>query len=258
MSTVKFQSTSTYNMSKQSTNEIQVQKNKISTMTTLQFEDLPDEIILKVLSFLEIKDLLRCGQISKRIRTVSHDECLWEKINLFEGQNVPSKFIEMIINRGCKYLSLHSARTRPGYLTLHKESKLKYLDLSFCSANDRIIEEILTSCHSLEKLSLSSTRLTSDMIEIICRKNGDSLKVLDLSLAWGLRFTHTKLELIELICSSCVNLVELSLDDTILKSDKHVSFLVNNITTTLEKVSIKSMHLQDQHMKTLVERYNFS
>jgi len=225
-------------------------------MSNLQLKDLPDEVILIVLSFLEIKDLIKCGQLSKRIRTISQDESLWEKINLFEDQNVPSKFIEMIINRGCKYLSLFSAKSI-GYLTLNKaESKLKYLDMSLCSANDRMIEEILASCHSLEKLSLSSRRLTSDMISIICNQNGHSLKVLDLSLAWGLGFTpNSKLDLIELICSSCVGLTELSIDDnTMLQSEKHVSFLVDNLPTTLEKISIKSMHLQDKHITTLVKR----
>ena len=112
--------------------------------------DLPDEVLLKILSLLEIKDLIKCGKISKRIKAISHDESLWQKINLYGDQNVPSKFIEMVINRGCKYLSLFSAYSI-GYLKIHKQSQLKYLDLSLCAANDQIIEEILKSCHSLEK-----------------------------------------------------------------------------------------------------------
>ena len=47
-----------------------------------QFQDLPDEIILKVLSYMALKDLMCCGQISKQIRAVSHDESLYQKIDV--------------------------------------------------------------------------------------------------------------------------------------------------------------------------------
>jgi len=30
-----------------------------------KLEDLPDEVILKIFSFLDLKDILRCGQMSK-------------------------------------------------------------------------------------------------------------------------------------------------------------------------------------------------
>ena len=42
----------------------------------VSFQDLPDEIILKVINYLQIYDLLRCGRVSKRIRNISHDESL--------------------------------------------------------------------------------------------------------------------------------------------------------------------------------------
>ena len=54
-------------------------------MSNLQLDDLPAEIILKVLSYLESKVIFLCGQVSKRIRAISHDESLWEKINLAKG-----------------------------------------------------------------------------------------------------------------------------------------------------------------------------
>ena len=63
-----------------------------------QFHDLPNEIILKVLSYLKVKELLRCGQTSKRIRAVSHDETLYQKIDL-NGKRVQARFLERIINK---------------------------------------------------------------------------------------------------------------------------------------------------------------
>ena len=35
--------------------------------------ELPDEIILKVLAYLNTKDLKRCGQVSRRFRNICQD-----------------------------------------------------------------------------------------------------------------------------------------------------------------------------------------
>ena len=43
----------------------------------LNFQDLPDELVLKILGYSEIKDLITYRQVSKRIRKISHDTTLW-------------------------------------------------------------------------------------------------------------------------------------------------------------------------------------
>jgi hypothetical protein len=67
---------------------------------------MPDEVLLKIMSYLDIKSLLKCSQLSKRLRIISFDETLWVKIILSEGQMVPSEFIKFVLENGCKYLSL--------------------------------------------------------------------------------------------------------------------------------------------------------
>ena len=77
----------------------------------LNLEDLPNELILKVLSFLETIDLICCGQLSKRIRAISHDESLWEKLNLY-------------IN-GCTFRAKFKHGESPNYLrALEEELKI--------------------------------------------------------------------------------------------------------------------------------------
>ena len=83
--------------------------NKRQKLSILQLEDLPDEILLKILKNLEVKDILQCGQMSKRIRAISTDESLWEKINLM-FKKVPIEFLGLAIRNGCKYLSLFGAK----------------------------------------------------------------------------------------------------------------------------------------------------
>ena len=132
-------------------------------MSTVYLEELPDEIVMEILNNLEIKDLINCGLVSKKIRAISQIEFLWQKMNLFR-KAVPTKFLDMIIKKGCKYLNLSGARLE-GKLDLMEKSNLKYLDLSWCTCdNDIVLEELLGSCYSLKKLSLKGVTISSNMV----------------------------------------------------------------------------------------------
>ena len=78
---------------------------KRQKMSFFYFEDLPDEILLNIFSFLNLKGVLQCGQVSKRLRAISEDQSLWLKLNLY-GREVPYGFIEKAIQNGCEYLNL--------------------------------------------------------------------------------------------------------------------------------------------------------
>ena len=90
---------------------------------------------------------------------------------------------------------------------LNQPSKLKYLNLSNCKSDLNILEDLLASCQSLEKLALANLpnkanlRISAKMINIICYHNGSTLKSLDLSSCKGLN-----LESIQTITSNCLEL----------------------------------------------------
>ena len=83
---------------------------------------LPDEVILKIFNYLDIIDLIHCGQVSKRFREISQDETL-QKLNLDERE-VPSNFLKLLISRGLKYLSFFRAKAI-GQLDIEKADELK-------------------------------------------------------------------------------------------------------------------------------------
>ena len=74
---------------------------EISTQKIQTFElgNLPDEVTLKILSYLSMKELISCGQGAKRIRAISHDETLWRKVNLhrqpWQLTTVPTEFLDI-------------------------------------------------------------------------------------------------------------------------------------------------------------------
>ena len=162
--------------------QLKILKKDQQVFSALQFEALPNEVILHVFSYLKIVDLLNCGQVSKRFRAISrNDQCLWPKALNLCYKNVPVVFIQKLLDSGCKYLTL-SYSVLDGTLNLSKASKLKYLDLSsFGLKNGNNSEKLLESCYSLQKLSLKRFQLSSKLISITCLQNGKTLKVLDLS-----------------------------------------------------------------------------
>ena len=93
-----------------------------------KWQDLPDELILKILSYSEVKDLISCGQVSKRTRNISRDSSLWVTVNL-EKKIVKAELLEMILIRGCKNLNV-SDSTIIGNVSAKRNSQLKDLLLS--------------------------------------------------------------------------------------------------------------------------------
>ena len=172
--------------------------------------------------------------------------------NGFEGKKITSyscDFLEMILSNGCKYLNL-CGTTLNGTLKLKKPSQLRYLDLSGRRISVENKEKILSSCRSLEKLSLSYSDLNRNDINSICHQNGQSLKVLDLQGSKGL-----SPEFIQDIVKFCTELREFNFDVSY-RNTESFNFVVNNITAKIEKVKIGYLFLENQHIKTLVTRCN--
>ena len=148
------------------------------------FQNLPDELVLKILRSSETKDLISCGQVSRRIRKISHDISLWITANL-EKKIMKTELVEMILSRGCQNLHMSNS-TIVGSLNLNEESQLRVLDISqcnwswpLCSGNIEVLEKILFSCHSLQELKMERLLLTPAMAISIC-KNGKTLQKLNL------------------------------------------------------------------------------
>ena len=271
-------------------------------------QDLPDEIILKVIEYLNINQLIKFGEVSKRMRAVRNDKSLWKKINLSKNDrwdyyvyheiDIPTDFVKTVIENGCQYLSLHFMKVgTPGVpismtsvrnLCLDKTSSLKYLDLKYCDAHFLFFEEILASCHSLQKLSMASIReckwhipkmirraytpgskwitpkiirsrvsipeskwITPKMIRSICYQNGRTLQTLNFEACCGL-----DLDSIQKITKNCVGLKIIDLSSTGL-SKESIDFLVTNITPEVKKINLDHLrNLKDEHVKVLVARCN--
>ena len=224
--------------------------------------DLPDEILLKIFSYMNIKGVLQCGKVSMRLRAVSNDQSLWLKLNLFR-RDVPYGFIEKAVQNGCEYLNL-----RHSCVYIGEKSgvpwKLKYLDIS--QSDDRkwtlaVPEGVLENCHVLQKLSVDNLMLDSVDIDQICQ-NGETLQILSLE---GCQIDSCqRTELIEKLFKKCPHLTELNINKGAegapinkIFFDETACALVDNLTPNILKLNLGSHHcVEDKHVNSLVRRCN--
>ena len=171
----------------------------------LNFQDLPDELVLKILGYSETKDLITCGQISKRIRRISHDGKLWGTANLVE-KIVKTEFLEIILSKGCTILNISNSTIVGHFSSIIKspifKSQLKELDVSqsamtgslpveaYSTENIDVLEELLFSCCSLQNLKMEGLLITPKMAISIC-KNGKTLKKLNMNHSVVKKYTGT-------------------------------------------------------------------
>ena len=226
---------------------------KISTKT---FDDVPDEVLLKICGYLSIKNIVRCSGVSKRVRRVCHDKPLWEKTNLC-GKEVPSEFIEQILANGCTYLNLHGAQIKGTLILPQKNYQLKYLNLEKLKANMKSVQKLLACSFFLEKTSLSGLKLNKKLLNSIKNEN---LKVLDLS--WCSGVSGLTIESFNKVIK-CDELTELNLgffeglynSKMGSKSSELVDQLVNNLPPNLEKLCLGGFDcLSDDHVKVIANR----
>ena len=125
-------------------------KNIFMQTSYFNMEALSDEVILRVFTNLETRNLIQCSLVSKRFRNISCDISLWQKLD-FSDMKLSTQLLKIILNRGCMDLDLNSAELT-GNLYMEKTSQLRKLDLSFCKTSQEVVENLLASCHSLQKV----------------------------------------------------------------------------------------------------------
>ena len=248
---------------------------KNSNNPMLKVELLPNEILMNIFSHLNIKDLYKCAQVSKKFRHISHDKSFWKCINLY-NQSVSCEFITQIIKLGTEYLNLHGATLLYDTDTdLPRENNLKYLNLTESSVDDTFLVKLLRSSKSLKKLSLSGVNhkhfyecyeqsecnhvvsmlavRTSWYLECLF-PNAKMLTTLDLSSSSKLcPFVCVNFATIKEIIIVCDELKEANFEYQ-LSLEEDLDFFANNLTPKIEKLNISHIKIQEKQMVQLLKR----
>ena len=258
----------------------------------LNFQDLPDELVLKILGYSESKDLITYGQVSKRIRKISRDGTLWMTANL-ANKIVKTELLEMILSKGCEILNISNS-TIIGSFSSNMESQLRALDLSqsaiqyalpangsvltYSKENTAALEKLLSSClQSLQYLNMEGLLLTPKMSLSICI-NGATMEVLNLNNSYFIEDDDVieddeveddeilegndvidnngyvgSLQAIIKFCTELKELTFINYEDNWFDADD-LEYLAKNISPNIVKVNLSNHDITDDHVKILLSR----
>ena len=95
-------------------------------------EKIPNEILLKIFSYLEVQDLGKCASVCKKFHEIAYERRLWQRlsVNLY-GKQVPVEFLQHIMKHGIAYINLDCAGISGDLLYFAQQNSLKYLILNF-------------------------------------------------------------------------------------------------------------------------------
>ena len=193
-------------------------------------EDLPEEIILKILGQVNIRDLFRCSFINKKIRRIAHDKSLWEKMNLCSNVDVPAELFVKLLEKGCEYLSLPRFLNVKGTARFEKNSELKYISFHV-SKSTNCLPEFAASCHDLEKLSVFCWDIDQSGFDQVFKciiQNNSTLKVLSIVNCRIMSY-----ESMRLIVTLCQGLTDLNITGISISQDS-MDFLCANLPSVDE------------------------
>lgn len=212
-------------------------------------EVLPDEILMKIFSQLDLVNFGNTAKVSKRWQRLSEDESLWSKINVSFSAIHP-EFIEKCLKNGWKCLNLNDIHLLGvGDINVPTRTKLKYLRVSgnydefgmeFDGKSYEVKEELenhddtvhnlmkSSNLNSLEKLSYKKVSLDLDPLVF---NNCQTLTVLHISAV------NLYLRDMQLICNNLSELSQLSLIDCSLENET-ITFLCQNLTGKIKKLSM--------------------
>ena len=123
-----------------------------------KIEDLPNEILLMIFSYLNLRTLGKCAQLSQRFKNIAYYPNFWETV-VVRNREIPAGFVKLAITLGCKHLHLEGCTIsviKDSDYVIHKlpkDNQVKTLNLREYEAS---CDGLMIACRNLEKVSLSS------------------------------------------------------------------------------------------------------
>ena len=197
---------------------------KHQKLSPLPLADLSDEVLLNVFNFLEVPDLHRYSQVSKRFYSI----CLQVRNLCFKRCRIT----------GTTYL----------------QDRIENLELYQCDFTYGVLERLMSSNYSLKKFSLTNYtkyNLFHNNLHTFYSRNGQTLQTLNLAFTSILDEKH-----MDNIVKNCNVLKEVDFSNCRLTSES-LNIFVCGITINIEKISLAcSSSVTDASIKNLVSRCN--
>ncbi|XP_066502336.1 S-phase kinase-associated protein 2 isoform X2 [Hoplias malabaricus] len=213
----------------------------------LCWDSLPDELLLGILSRLSLQDLLRTSRVCKRWHRLAFDETLWHSVDLVGKAQLDGELGQVLSAGVLRLRCPHVCIGRPSFKNAGL-LRVQHVDLSSCTIQTSVLEDILSRCRRLQNLSLEGLILSDSIIQSLAQNN----ELVRLNLCGCAGFSPESLaEMLQ----SCTQLEELNVSWCDFSS-QHVQAIGNSIPSNVTQLNIsgyrQNMTMDD--VKNLVER----
>ena len=154
-----------------------------ASVSSAGFRNLPDSVVLKVLSFLSTNDLVKCTRVNRRFYFLSWEPDLWQSVVLDGDQKTDTdlalKTIFRLLSRnpagkhGLSKLVLNGcARLTDRGLAIVARTcpNLSRLEIQHCvNITSGGLMDLVTKCQMLDHLDVTGKKLFLDIFKYICR-----------------------------------------------------------------------------------------
>lgn len=187
------------------------------------------------------------SRVCKRWHRLAFDESLWQSVDL-AGVTQLDRALGQVLHAGVRRLRCPRSLLGEPRFTHQGNLRIQYMDLSSCTANPRVLQDILSRCTQLRNLSLEGLELSDSIIQSLAR-NPDLEK---LNLCGCSGFSP---EALEEMLPSCSRLEDVNISWCDF-SVRHVKAVVANVTSGVTRLNISGyrQNLAMEDVKTLVER----
>ncbi|XP_063093807.1 F-box and leucine-rich repeat protein 13 isoform X2 [Cavia porcellus] len=240
---------------------------------------LPEKAVLQIFLYLNLRDVLICGQVNHSWMSMTQMNLLWNSIDFSTVKSViADKFIVSTLQRwrlNVLRLNFRGCVLRTKTLKSVSHCKnLQELNVSDCpTLTDELMRHISEGCPGILYLNLSNTTITNRTMRLLPR-NFHNLQ--NLSLAYCRKFTDKGLQYLNLgkgchkliyldlsgctqisvqgfrnIANSCSGIIHLTMNDMPTLTDKCVQALVEKCQNITSVVFIGSPHISDRAFNAL-------
>eukprot|EP00066_Takifugu_rubripes_P002916 XP_003965141.1 PREDICTED: S-phase kinase-associated protein 2 isoform X2 [Takifugu rubripes] len=138
-------------------------RRKKESVSGVSLDHLPDELLLRILFCLPLRDLLRTSAVCRRWHRLAVDECLWRSVDL-EGLIHVGPALQHVLKTGVRRLRCPRSFMEELHLSDMSSLQLVQMDMSNSTIPTPALESIIGGCRLLEYLSLEGLQLSDAII----------------------------------------------------------------------------------------------
>ncbi|CAM9365607.1 unnamed protein product [Lampetra fluviatilis] len=250
--------------------------------TADQVSQLPPRAALKIFSYLDIMNLVKCAGVCRSWKVISQASILWSRMDLFPARGRIDDNVVSRLLRRCRPFLLHLSLRGctmigpPAFRAVSECKNLQDLNLSECMGlTDQMVAIVAEGCRSLLYLNLAYTNIGDGSLRALARF---CLPLQYLSLAYcckftdkGLRYlatrtgcrrllyldlsgcTQTSVDAFQSIATNCHGLLSLVLNDIPTLTDGCLLPLIE-VNRGLQSLSLLgSPHISDATFKAVAK-----